>query len=236
MADNYLEKKFEEHLSAPYKSTRKSAPVTSRRAVVTGGAKGIGAAIVKALRVAGHKVSFCDIDEEAGRNTALHTGADFVLLDVADAHAFEGYLNSVAEKWDGIDIIVNNVGITDFKPLTQLTVEEFEHVQAVNVRPVLISGQVMARLREGKDMVKPYGRIVNICSTRQRQSEIGTEAYSASKGAIFSLTHALAMSLSQYGVTVNSISPGWIECQDYEALRPEDHAQHPSRRWGDLRT
>jgi NAD(P)-dependent dehydrogenase (short-subunit alcohol dehydrogenase family) len=63
-------------------------------------------------------------------------------------------------------------------------------------------------------------------------SETGTEAYSASKGAIASITHALMMSFAPLGVTVNAISPGWIECGDYDALSSEDHLQHPSRRVG----
>ena len=63
-------------------------------------------------------------------------------------------------------------------------------------------------------------------------SESGSEGYAASKGGIYSLTHALALSLAEWHITVNSISPGWIETHDYEQLRPEDHAQHPSGRVG----
>ena len=77
-----------------------------------------------------------------------------------------------------------------------------------------------------------FGRIVNICSTRYLMSEPGSEGYAASKGGIYSLTHALALSLAEWHITVNSISPGWICTGDYEQLRPEDHAQHPSGRVG----
>ena len=63
-------------------------------------------------------------------------------------------------------------------------------------------------------------------------SEPGSEGYAASKGGIYSLTHALALSLSEYHITVNAISPGWIQTQDYDTLREEDHLQHPSRRVG----
>lgn len=62
-------------------------------------------------------------------------------------------------------------------------------------------------------------------------SEPGSEGYAASKGGIYSLTHALALSLAKQHITVNSISPGWIQTQEYELLRPEDHTQHPSGRW-----
>ena len=77
-----------------------------------------------------------------------------------------------------------------------------------------------------------YGRIINICSTRYLMSESGSEAYAASKGGIYSLTHALALSMSKWHITTNSISPGWIQNKDYDQLRKEDHQQHPSQRVG----
>ena len=76
------------------------------------------------------------------------------------------------------------------------------------------------------------GSIVNIASTRAFMSEPNAEAYAASKGGIIALTHALAASLSPYNITVNSISPGWIETGDYGALRDKDHSQHLSGRVG----
>ncbi|MNS89580.1 3-oxoacyl-[acyl-carrier-protein] reductase FabG [compost metagenome] len=76
------------------------------------------------------------------------------------------------------------------------------------------------------------GSVVNISSTRATMSEPNSEAYAASKGAIISLSHAMAISLGKDGIKVNSISPGWIETGDYEALRPEDHQQHPAGRVG----
>ena len=77
-----------------------------------------------------------------------------------------------------------------------------------------------------------YGRIINIASTRGPQNEAHWEAYGASKGGLTALTASLCVSLSGSGITVNAISPGWIETGDYAALRPEDHAQHPSGRVG----
>lgn len=76
------------------------------------------------------------------------------------------------------------------------------------------------------------GAIINIASTRAQMSEPHTEAYSATKGGISSLTHSLAITLGEYGIRVNSISPGWIETGDYSALREIDHSQHPSGRVG----
>ncbi|MBQ5394612.1 MAG: SDR family oxidoreductase, partial [Alistipes sp.] len=79
---------------------------------------------------------------------------------------------------------------------------------------------------------KPYGRIVNLCSTRYLQSEPHSEAYAASKGGIWSMTHALAASLAPFHITVNCIAPGWISVQEDEVLRPEDHQFHLSGRVG----
>lgn len=77
-----------------------------------------------------------------------------------------------------------------------------------------------------------YGRIINISSTRYLMSEPGSEGYAASKGGIYALTHALAISLSPYHITVNSISPGWIQTHNYDSLTDKDHHQHPSGRVG----
>lgn len=230
MADNYLEKKFEEHNAQS--SVRKATHVKTkiRNVFVTGGANGIGRAIVRNMRMAGHNVAFCDIDEAAGQTLSATTGTLFLKANVCQPSELIGVLNTIAERWGSLDIIINNVGISAFSPLIQTTIETFDEVINTNVRPIFITSRYMAQMRQEKPI--QYGRIINICSTRYRQSEAGTEAYSASKGAIASLTHALSMSMAQYGITVNCISPGWIETGNYANLQPTDHAQHPSGRVG----
>ena len=213
MADNYLEKKFEEHLNAPYKPAhRKAIPTKSRRVIVTGGAKGIGRAIVRSLRVAAHKVAFCDIDDEAGREAALSTGSDFFHVDVTDVVALRKFFRTVEEKWGGVDAIVNNVTVKQNADILEVTPEQFDLAMATDVRPILIGAQEMACMRNEPDFDRSasYGRIVNICSTCQRQSSPGGDVHAAAKGAIFSLTQSLAVSLSRWGIAVNSISPGKI--------------------------
>ncbi|MGM9758967.1 MAG: SDR family NAD(P)-dependent oxidoreductase [Parabacteroides sp.] len=235
MADNYLERKMEayrERKSGGAKSTGRTVPHKMRRVFVTGGASGIGRAIVKAFRSAGHRVAFCDCNETAGRELALRTGTDFYPLDVTDVTALEACLQHLLETWGDLDILINNVGIGSFSPLTETTVETFDRILSVNLRPVFVTSRRLAIHRKGEETPNPYGRIINLCSTRYLMSEPGTEGYSASKGAIYSLTHALSLSLAPWHVTVNCISPGWIETGDYEALRPEDHMQHPSGRVG----
>ena len=229
MADNYLENKMEEYRSGKTRSYRpKLTPsgakagtlnvkFPARRVYVTGGASGIGREIVRQFRDAGCKVAFCDIDRVSGAATAQATGAQFHPVDVADAQALETSLKRVIDAWGDIDVLVNNVGVSEFKPLVESTVEDFDRIMAVNMRPVYVTSRTLALHR--KSLGEPhYGRIVNISSTRHAMSEAGTEAYSATKGAVLSLTHALMMSMAPYGVTVNSISPGWICTGDYLSL------------------
>ncbi len=210
---------------------RLSVKFPPRRVFVTGGASGIGKAIVKAFCNAGCRVAFCDIDAKSGAATAQASGAQFHPVDVADVAALEACVNRVIEAWGDIDVLVNNVGVSVFRPLDEMTVEEFDRVQHINVRPVFVTSRLLAvhRRMSGEPH---YGRIINISSTRYMMSERGTEAYTASKGAVSSLTHALMMSMAPYGVTVNSISPGWICSENYDGLTDADHNQHPSGRVG----
>ncbi len=202
-----------------------------RRVFVTGGAHGIGRGIVEAFARQGDEVVFCDIDPVLGALTAVQTGARFCQLDVTDANSLEKGMREIFDTLGDIDILVNNVGISLFKPLTELSIEEFDRVIATNLRPVFITSRQLALHRQ-QNGNHSYGRIINLCSTRYLQSEAGTEAYSASKGGIYSLTHALAVSLAPLHITVNAIAPGWIHVREEEQLRPEDHAFHPSGRVG----
>lgn len=245
MADNYLERKMEEHLAGHgvvYRpkltpSGRKPGEIVfkfpSRRVFVTGGASGIGKAIVKSFAESGCKVAFCDSDSKEGTRTAQALGARFYPVDVTDVAALEKCMEDIFGLWGDIDVLVNNVGIGCFKPLAESSVDDFDRVMQVNVRPVFVTARKLALHRAALAEPNPYGRIINLCSTRHVMSEAGTEAYSASKGAIASLTHALMMSFSGTGVTVNAISPGWIETGDRASLTIADHSQHPSGRVGE---
>lgn len=220
-----------------------------KRVFITGGAHGIGQAIVEAFARQGQRVAFCDIDTQRGEVVAARTGAAFYCVDVTDKEALETCMDSLLTEWGDIDIIVNNVGIGIFKPITEVTVEEFDRVISTNLRSAFITSRRLAQHREqlGKriDAITTtaeesgeisdsqlYGRIVNLCSSRYLMSEAGTEGYSASKGGIYSLTHALSISLAPYHITVNAIAPGWIHVNEAEVLRPFDHTFHPSGRVG----
>lgn len=197
----------------------------SRRIFITGGAHGIGRSIVEAFLQAGDQVAYCDLYDG---NIA---GARYLNVDVTDKNALQKCLETLTADWGDIDVIVNNVGIGGFKSITEVSIEEFEQVINTNLRSAFITSRFMARLRQNNGN-KEYGRIVNLCSSRHLMSEVGTEAYSASKGGIYSLTHALAMSLAPMHITVNAIAPGWIHVDENEVLRPIDHEFHPSGRVG----
>lgn len=203
-----------------------------RRVFITGAGHGIGRAIVEAFAREGDRVAFCDIDTTRGAKVAAATGARFFALDVCDKGALERAVQSLLEEWGDLDVIVNNVGISEFEPITETTVEHFERVIDTNLRSAFITSRLLAMHRAKTGATNTYGRIVNICSTRYLQSEPHSEAYAASKGGIWSLTHALAMSLAPYHITVNCIAPGWISVNEDEVLRDEDHAFHPSGRVG----
>ncbi len=253
MADNYIEKQYEEYqarkaawererklgkkkntTSYVNKSEREMADTAhgKKRAFVTGGAAGIGRAIVQAFCQAGYRVAFCDRDEAAGRQTSQDAGAVFYPVDVSNKEELEKCMQQIFASWGDIDVLVNNVGVSEFSPITETSVEDFDRILSINLRPVFITSRLLALHRQGQEPRNTYGRIINICSTRYLMSEPGSEGYAASKGGIYSLTHALALSLSDWCITVNSIAPGWIQNCDYEKLRQEDHIQHPSGRVG----
>lgn len=203
-----------------------------RRVFVTGAGHGIGRAIVETFAENGDRVAFCDIDIERGNEVATATGARFFALDVCDKERLESAVLTLLDEWGDLDIIVNNVGIGGFQPITETSIEHFERVINTNLRSAFITSRLLAIHRQRMGATNPYGRIINLCSTRYQQSEANSEAYASSKGGIWSLTHALAVSLAPYHITVNCIAPGWISVDENEILRPEDHAFHLSGRVG----
>ncbi|MCM1021901.1 MAG: SDR family oxidoreductase [Muribaculum sp.] len=245
MADNYLENKMEEYRRGTYRkhyqprlspNGQKAGTISfkfpQRRVFVTGGANGIGKAVVTEFRNANCNVAFCDIDTKNGNITAQATGAQFYHVDITNPEALESCLKKITDSWGDIDIIVNNAGISEFKSLDVCTASDFDRIIATNLRPAFITSRFLYTHRRSLAVPEKYGRIINIASTRAFMSEPGTEAYSTSKGGIIALTHSLMMSFANMGVTVNSISPGWIETKNYNALTPDEHRQHPSNRVG----
>lgn len=205
--------------------------------IITGGAQGIGKVSALQLLENGWCVAVIDVDEEAIDELNLKSGNDNLLCIHADISCEEHVqlaLEQVITAFGRIDALVNNAVQSYFKPLSQLTLDEWNQALAVNLTaPFLFAKYTETELRKNK------GTIINICSTRAIQSEPDTESYTATKGGLLSLTHGLAMSLGP-DVSVNAISPGWI---DVSAVRKKsiahqielseaDHAQHPAGRVG----
>ena len=212
-------------------------------AAVTGGAQGIGQAVALHFGRAGYSVSIADTNENAGLETVrklndLGAKAVFVLADVSQAEAVGKWMQQTFRELGCPDVLINNAGIGRNTPFLQLSVEDFDRVIAVNLRGTFLCSQAAARLMAERGSA---GVIINIASTRAFMSEPGTEAYTASKGGIVSLTHGMAISLGPYGIRVNCISPGWIETRDWQysahsqaVLHSErDRLQHPVGRVGE---
>jgi len=196
-------------------------------AVVSGAAHGIGRATTRRLLDDGWLVGALDLSG-TDLERAFGKQARRVLAiegDVALEATAKQAITATIERFGQLDGVVSNAGIMIRKPIRQLTLEEWHRVLDVN----LTAAFLLARAAE-KPLRQTKGAFISIASTRAAMSEADTESYSASKGGLVALTHALAISLAP--VRVNCISPGWIAVKDYDRLRRKDHVQHPAGRVG----
>jgi NAD(P)-dependent dehydrogenase (short-subunit alcohol dehydrogenase family) len=193
--------------------------------LVTGGASGIGRAVAARLaRDGGWRVVIADRQEARPDHPAR-----CVRADVSDEAAVRALLDGVRREEGRLDALVSNAGFSIRKPLRELALAEWNAVLGTNLTATfLLVRAAEAMLRAAA--AAGGGAVVTVASTRARQSEPDTESYAASKGGLVALTHALAVSLGPE-VRVNCVSPGWIDTRG-EALRPEDHRQHPAGRVG----
>ena len=207
-------------------------------AVVTGGGQGIGKATAKALLEGGYAVVIAELDRAAGRETegeySVFGNIRFVHADIADEASVKSMIRDAARQFKRIDLLVNNAATIANKPLTSLSLKEWNRVISVN-----LSGAFLCAKHAAVHLKRKKGSIVNIASTRALMSEPDTEAYAASKGGIVALSHSLALSLGP-DIRVNCISPGWIDVSGWKKkctvtkgrLSAEDHSQHPCGRVG----
>lgn len=208
--------------------------------LVTGGAQGIGRAIVTLLQARKANVVIADCDREAGEELVAALNVPRQVLfhptDVASETAVCDCISSTVTRFGRLDGVVNNAGIAHpgRTPVTELSIEAWERTLRVN-----LTGAFLMAKHAAPHLERHHGAIVNIASTRALQSEPHTEAYSASKGGLVALTHALAISFA-HRIRVNAVLPGWIDVSGLqktskrqpEELRPDDHLQHPAGRVG----
>ena len=181
-------------------------------AVITGGANGIGKCIADEFRKNGAEV--CIIDKAEGEH---------FVGDISDKNVLEAFADEVIKKHGHIDCLINNA-LPLMKGIGQCSYEEFQYALSVGVTaPFYLSKLFMPYFNKG-------GSIINISSSRDRMSQPQTESYTAAKGGISALTHALAVSFAGK-VRVNSISPGWIDT-DYKEYDGADALQQPVGRVG----
>jgi len=186
--------------------------LSGKVALVQGGSRGIGAAIVKRLAEQGAAVAFTYVSSQAGaeqlQNQIRQNGgkALAVKADSADATAVQQAVEQTVEHFGGLDILVNNAGVLAIGDVAEFSLDDFDRTLAVNVRSVFVATQAAVRhMGQG-------GRIINIGSTNaERMPFAGGATYAMSKSALVGLTRGLARDLGPRGITINNVQPGPVD-------------------------
>jgi NAD(P)-dependent dehydrogenase (short-subunit alcohol dehydrogenase family) len=197
-------------------------------ALVTGAAHGIGRAIAFHLLDAGWCVTAFDLPKTRLMQPFRGWARSALTIegDVADETVVREAVDGTLDRFGRLDAVVSNAGIMIRRPLRRLSLDDWRRVIDTNLTATFLLARAAQRaLRTTK------GSIVTIASTRALMSEPNTESYSASKGGLVALTHALAISLGP-DIRVNCVSPGWIETSSTARLKRRDHTQHPAGRVG----
>ena len=182
-------------------------------AIVTGSARGIGQAYAVGLAEAGAQLVLVDLVEDNLKETTQmileKTGRESLCfgIDVTDSAKINGMVEEIIEKFGQIDILVNNAGINMKKPFLDVTEEDWKRIVGTN-----LNSQFLMSSAVSKEMVKRnYGKIINMASVGGFMALSDTAPYNASKGGVLMLTKTMAADLSQYGLNINAICPGFID-------------------------
>ena len=215
--------------------------LTGRRALVTGGASGIGEAIAKRLAATGAQVMIGDVDTVAGASVANSFGGQFVSLDVAREDDWAAAMATLEAAFGGLDILVNNAGITIMGSIEEISLADFQLTVNVDLVGVFLGCKAaIALMKSGGG-----GAIVNISSTAGLKASANLAAYNAAKAGVTLLTKSVALHCAEqrYGIRCNSVHPGVIrtpildkvmaQVSDPQALMAGFVAQHPIGNIGD---
>ncbi|WP_176083874.1 SDR family NAD(P)-dependent oxidoreductase [Martelella sp. HB161492] len=178
-----------------------------KKAIVTGGASGIGRALVEAIARQGVTVAICDINLDAAEKTAADVGGFAFAIDVRDRASVEQAFQAAAEKLGGLDILFANAGVSTMNPALDLTDEEWDFNFDVNTRGIFLTNQIAAR----RFKAQGSGVIVNTASLAAKVGAPLLAHYSASKFAVLGWTQALARELAGDGIRVNAVCPGFVK-------------------------
>jgi glucose 1-dehydrogenase len=199
-----------------------------KTAIVTGAARGIGAACARAFASHGARVVLADIDDKGCRSTASEiessTGSETLSIrtDVAEQAQCEALLTSCLERFGQCDILLNNAGIIRAGSILDVSIEDFDRVLSVNLRGTFLLSQVVARHMVEKGI---KGAIINMSSTNAVVAIPNQLAYATSKGGVRQLTNAMAMALAPYDIRVNAIGPGSIQTDMLGQVMQDDAAR-----------
>lgn len=184
--------------------------LTGRAAIITGGSKGLGSAMAEGLASAGADLLLVSRNQGEVEETADRIQSDYgkrvigMQADVTDVDQVAAMTDRALAEFGKIDILINNAGINTRGPIDELTLEEFQEVQNVNVTgPWLCTKAVVPHMKQAN-----YGRIVNLASTLGLVGMANRTPYTSSKGAMVQMTRALGIELCEYGITCNAICPG----------------------------
>jgi 3-oxoacyl-[acyl-carrier protein] reductase len=190
--------------------------LNGRTTVITGGAGGLGRAMARLFAAEGASVVIADLDLDAATALAaeLPNGALAVRTDVTDPEDVQQLVSTVVEKFGSLDVLVNNAGVTRDASIKNMSLENWDLVQAVHVRAAFIATKAAAEvMREQR-----RGAIINISSLSGKVGNFGQANYSTAKAGLIGLTKVTAKELAKYGVRANAVQPGLIRTPMTEAL------------------
>ena len=189
--------------------------LAGKNALITGGARGIGAAFARAYLNEGANVMIADVDITRAKETAHALGAQAIEMDITNLTSIENAVNTTAKELGSIDILINNAAIFSAAPIVEITESDFDRVFDLNVKGALFTLQATAKamIAQGNG-----GKIINMASQAGRRGEALVAVYCASKAAVISLTQSAGLDLIKHGINVNAIAPGVVDGEHWDGV------------------